>query len=360
MKELSRAPSINMDRDQYLELEKIALGAFSPLSGFMSKIEFDSVVKSMRLPTGDVFTLPVILDIDESNAKEIQLSKNVDLIYDGEIVGRIYPTDFFKCDRSDVARQVYGTDDLRHPGVRNFFNLKPVFVGGRVELINRIQSDISSYELTPLQTKKIFEERGWRRIVGFQTRNVPHRAHEYLLRIALEYSDGLFIQPLVGRKRTGDYSPEAIMMGYRALIGKYIPEGRVLLGVLSTQMRYAGPREAIFHAIVRRNYGCTHFIVGRDHAGVDNWYGLYEAHELTKKFDGDLGIEIMRLKGPFYCVKCDSIATENTCAHAYTEFAQNISGTYMRGILSSGGHPNSNLMRDEVVKSLINVKCFID
>lgn len=226
--------------------------------------------------------------------------------------------------------------------------------------MKRPEFDISSHELTPFESKAIFLERKWDRVVGFQTRNVPHRAHEYLLRIALEHADGLFVQPLVGKKHAGDYTPEAIFRGYQALIGGFLPKDRVLFGVLSTQMRYAGPREAVFHAIVRRNYGCTHFIVGRDHAGVGDWYGLYDAHDLTKKFEGELGIQIMRLKGPFYCSICDGIATENTCAHTDCGCTQQISGTYMRAILSSGELPDKKLMRHEVVSALAGIDCFID
>jgi sulfate adenylyltransferase len=351
--------AITIDRDQYLELEKIALGAFSPLTGFMSKLEFESVIENMRLPAGDVFSLPVVLDIDELCAREVRNCSVVDLIFEGRLVGRINPTDYFTCDRVYCAKKIYGTDDAKHPGVKNFYDLKSIFVGGKIELFERAQFDISLDELTPSEAKQIFRLKGWERIVGFQTRNVPHRAHEYLLRVALEQSDGLFVQPLVGRKRIGDYQPQAIMSGYRALIGEFLPKERVVLGILSTQMRYAGPREAIFHAIIRRNYGCTHFIVGRDHAGVGDWYGLYDAHELTRKFDGDLGIEIMRLMGPYYCPKCDCIATKNTCAHDEIDFIEQISGTYMRSILKNGNHPDSHLMRQEVVDSLKGIDCFI-
>ena len=358
--QVSKVTSITIDRDQYLELEKIGLGAFSPLTGFMNESEFCSVVKDMRLPSGEVFSLPVVLDVDESCAAEIRNCAVVDLVFAGVLVGRIFPSDYFKCARADAAKRIYGTDDASHPGVRNFYNLKPVFVGGEIELVERARFDISGDELTPQETRRIFQSKGWKRIVGFQTRNVPHRAHEYLLRVALEHSDGLFVQPLVGRKRVGDYKPEAIMHGYRILIAEFFPIERVVLGVLSTQMRYAGPREAVFHAIIRRNYGCTHFIVGRDHAGVGNWYGLYDAHELTRKFDGDLGIEIMRLKGPYHCSRCDGIVTENTCPHAQTDYVEEISGTYMRRILNSGSRPDPHLMRQEVVDSLEGMSCFIE
>jgi sulfate adenylyltransferase len=360
MSEESGMNSIVIDRDQYLELEKIGLGAFAPLTGFMNEKQFISVVEKLRLPTDAVFSLPVILDIEETTASIIRNSEEVDLIFNNALVGRLRPSDFFSCDRQEAAKKIYGTDNPAHPGVKHFYELKPIFVGGEVELLQRANFDISADELTPDETKNIFRERRWERVVGFQTRNVPHRAHEYLQRIALEYADGLFVQPLVGRKRAGDYTPEAIMRGYRALIGDFLPAHRVVLGILSTVMRYAGPREAVFHALIRRNYGCTHFIVGRDHAGVGDWYGLYDAHELTRQFDGDLGIEIMRLKGPYHCKKCDGITTENSCSHAGSAFVEQISGTYMRSILSNGSHPDPHLMRQEVVDALKGIQCFIE
>lgn len=351
--------TIELDRDQYLELEKIGLGAFAPLTGFMDQSEFNAVLNTMRLPNGEVFPIPVLLDIDEEQLKNLRNATSIDLMFDGEIVGRLLPRDFFTCDRRCAARKIFGTDDALHPGVRHFYNLKPVFVGGPVELLQRATFDISCDELTPMQTKQIFMERGWNRIVGFQTRNVPHRAHEYLQRVALEHADGLFIQPLVGRKFSGDFTPQAIMTGYRALIGGFFPKDRIVLGILSTVMRYAGPREAVFHAIIRRNYGCTHFIVGRDHAGVGNWYGLYDAHELTRRFDGELGIEIMRLHGPYFCMICDSIVTERTCPHHDTPSAHHISGTFMRSVLTERKQPDSRLMRPEIVSSLDGVELFI-
>jgi sulfate adenylyltransferase len=352
--------TVSINRDQYLELEKIGLGAFAPITGFMNEQEFISVVENMRLPSGSVFTIPVILDIDKITASMICNTEVVDLLFDGKRVGRLWPSDFFSCDRQYVAKNIYGTVDPSHPGVSYFYGLKEIFVGGMVELLQRPNFDISSDELTPQETKKIFRDRGWQRVVGFQTRNVPHRAHEYLQRIALEHADGLFIQPLVGRKRSGDYTPEAIMCGYRALIENFLPPHRVVLGVLSTLMRYAGPREAIFHAIIRRNYGCTHFIVGRDHAGVGNWYGLYDAHALCRQFESDLGIEIMFLKGPYHCRKCYGITTENSCRHTGTDSVEEISGTYMRSILSNGNLPDSHLMRQVVVNALKGTSCFIE
>ncbi len=350
---------LSLNRNQYLELEKIALGAFAPLKGFMNEAQFRSVVETMRLPDGAVFSIPVVLDVEEDVARRLKAARHVDLVHDGEAVGRLWPEDFYGCDRTAAARHVFGTDDINHPGVAYFMALKPVFVGGRVELLRRATFDISTDELTPDETRAAFKTRGWTTVAGFQTRNVPHRAHEYLQRVALEHVDGLFVQPLVGHRRDGDYTPQAVMRGYRALVGSFLPKDRVVLGILSTVMRYAGPREAVFHAIVRRNYGCTHFIVGRDHAGVGGWYGEYDAHALVERFKGELGIEIMRLKGPYFCAICDGIVTEKTCPHRGSDATRAISGTDMRRILVDGATPDARLMRPEIVAALKGVPLFI-
>lgn len=351
-----------LNRDQYLELEKLGLGAFRPLCGFMTEDQFGGVVRDMRLPDGSVFTLPVVLDVSPETAQRLRGRPRVALIYNGQQVGELSPDSFFSCDKPSVVRQVFGTDDSKHPGVQYFSRLGDVFVGGAVTLHRRIRLDISDHELTPEQTRAIFRERGWKKIVGFQTRNVPHRAHEYLQRVALEQADGLFIQPLVGRKKAGDFAPEAVMSAYRTLVDNFFPRDRVVLGILSTVMRYAGPREAVFHALVRRNYGCTHFIVGRDHAGVGDYYGKYDAHALAARFAGELGIEVIALHGPYYCCRCECIVTERTCPHATLapDSIREISGTDMRAILVGGMPPDPVLMRPEIVRSVAGTKLFIE
>ena len=353
---------ITLDREQYLELEKLGIGAFAPLTGFMTVDEFQSVVKTMRLPDGAVFPIPIILDIDVESAAAFRGAARVPLIFEDTQVGEIAPDSFFECDRESAARALYGTDDRNHPGVANFLAKKQIFVGGPTLFQRRVEQDNSQHELTPAETKVEFASRGWERIVGFQTRNVPHRAHEYLQRVALEVCDGLFIQPLVGKRKIGDYTPDAILTGYRKLIADFYRSERVLLGVLSTAMRYAGPREAVFHAIVRRNYGCTDFIVGRDHAGVGDYYDKYAAHELTRRFNGELGIRVLRLHGPYYCSRCDGIASEHVCPHWETapDAITEISGTMIRAMLTSGSQPAPHLMRPEIIKSLSGVKLFIE
>jgi sulfate adenylyltransferase len=353
---------IALNKRQYLELEKIALGAFAPLDGFMADEDFRAVVADMRLASGEVFPLPVVLDVEAGLADRLAVGRTVSLCYDGGAVGEMDVSSIFTCDKDDVAGRLYGTRDAAHPGVAHFFRMGSHFLGGQVRLTRRVQFEFSEHELTPSETRARFANNGWRTVAGFQTRNVPHRAHEYLQRTALELVDGLFIQPLVGYKKRGDYQPRAVLAGYEALLRLCFPPSRVLLGVLSTSMRYAGPREAVFHAIIRRNYGCTHFIVGRDHAGVGGYYGTYAAHDLTHRFDGKLGIEVLRLSGPFYCRRCDGIATEKTCRHVreQPELTHAISGSDMRRLLVGEGAPAPELMRPEVIASLAGMPLFVE
>ena len=351
--------TLQLNRRQYLEFRNIGIGSFAPLKGFMDESEFSSVVETMRLPDGQVFPLPVALDITAKQAKQLGDTEKVTLLFQDKEVGDMEPRSVFTCDKPTVAQQVFGTQDESHPGVSHLMRMGDHFLSGPVRLLEAAVMEFSEYDLTPKQTRALFQKNGWNTIVGFQTRNVPHRAHEYLLRLALEQADGLFIQPLVGIKKRGDYTSQAILEGYEELIGGFLPKERVHLGVLSATMRYAGPREAVFHAIIRRNYGCTHFIVGRDHAGVGNFYGKYEAHQMTRKFDGDLGIEILRFAGPFHCSACGGIVTERTCPHG-PEATEQISGTDVRSMLSGNGKVSPESMRPEVVERLKGLEVFIE
>jgi sulfate adenylyltransferase len=347
---------------QYLELEKLSIGAFAPLKGFMNEEEFVSVSGKMRLPDGAPFALPVVLDVDAKTAAAAKIAGTLTLTCLGETVGELRVQDAFTCDKDKRAKEIFGVDDHAHPGVSHFHAMGTHFLGGPVKLLRRLAFDFSKHELTPEQTRAHFAKMGWKTISGFQTRNVPHRAHEYQQRMALSLTDGLFIQPLIGRKKRGDCRPEAILTAYRALVENFFPANRVLLGVLSTYMRYAGPREAVFHAIIRRNYGCTHFVIGRDHAGVGGYYGKYEAQELAARFDGQLGIEILALPGPFHCRLCGEIVTERVCRHAATrpDAVHEISGTDIRRILVERKAPAPEIMRPEVAASLANVPLFIE
>jgi sulfate adenylyltransferase len=357
-----KSDTLAISKRQYLELRNIGIGSFAPLAGFMTEAEFTSVVETLRLPSGDPFPLPVVLDINDSQRRVYESVDELDLVLDGTLVGSMTPSSFFSCDKEAVARKVFGTVDMAHPGVEHFMSIGDWFVGGSVKLADPYPMEFSRFEMTPSESRAYFQEKGWKSVTGFQTRNVPHRAHEYLLRLALEQTEGLFIQPLVGRKKKGDYAPQAILTAYTTLIDEFLPGDRIALGVLSTAMRYAGPREALFHAIIRRNYGCTHFIVGRDHAGVGDYYGKYAAHELVSLFDGELGIAILKFHGPFYCQRCDGIVTERTCAHIVTEpeLTQQISGTDMRAILSEERVCPSELMRPRVLSSIHGMPIFIE
>lgn len=352
---------IELTHDQFLEAEKLSLGAFYPLKGFMDERDFSSSLSNGYLSNGEIFPIPIFLDLKDSTAKMAQKFSEVDLVYAGRKVGIMRPSGAYLWDKEKFCHQILGTNDARHPGVVHFHGLNEVLLGGEVEILVRPHFDFSKYELTPDETAIAFKRKGWTKIAGFQTRNVPHRAHEYLQRIALELVDGILIHPLIGKKKAGDYTTKAIISGYEALIDNYLPAKRVLLATLSTVMRYAGPREAVFHALVRRNYGCTHFIVGRDHAGVGNFYGKYAAHDYIAEFEKDLKIEILRLHGPFYCRKCDGIATEKTCSHSESapELCTEISGTIVRKIIANNEDVDSRYMRREVVNALDKNNLFI-
>jgi len=353
---------LTINRHQYLELEKIALGAFSPLMGFMTEEEFENVVERMRLLNGSPFPLPVVLDVSEERIRAIREAEQLTLVHQGCSVGEMKIQSLYCIDKVKAAERIYGTADPAHPGVGHFFRLGEYFLGGPVRLLKRIRFEFSDHEWSPQETRCVFAQRGWKTIVGFQTRNIPHRAHEYLLRLALEFADGLFIQPIVGFKQQGDYTTSAVLTAYRTLIEGFLPKERVFLGVLSTAMRYAGPREALFHALIRRNYGCTHFIIGRDHAGVGSYYGTYAAHELVSLFKRELGIEILRMHGPFYCRRCDGVATEKTCPHweLSPDQVRHISGTEVRTLFSKREEIPPELMRPEIVKSVSGLSLFIE
>lgn len=356
------APVFILDPWQYLEFEKLALGAYAPLHGFMTGAAFDAVVETLHLPDGAVFPLPIVLEMSGEEARRLGRAGKVELRFRDRSVGWLFPEDVFFRDKRPAAGKVFGVDDPAHPGVRQFLRGEGHFVGGRVELVERASFAFSAFEGTPAATRAVFQARGWRTVAGFQTRNVPHKAHEYLLRLALEMVDGLFIHPLVGWKKRGDYAPEAVLTSYQQLIADFLPSDRVHLGVLSAAMRYAGPREAVFHALVRRNYGCTHFIVGRDHAGVGGYYDTYASQRLAQALEPELGIAILPFAGPFYCERCGMIATERTCPHRRTDpgSVHEISGTLIRGTLVEGLACDPRFIRPEIVQGLRGRTIFIE
>jgi sulfate adenylyltransferase len=317
----------------------------------MDSKDYRSVVENMKLSDGTIWTIPISLDISEDIFHKIISLKELILTFGGKDVGLIEIEDIYKVDEGDIAK-VYKTEDINHPGVKKERARSIYRVGGKSRLLDL---NLIKNTLNPKKVKRVFLDNGWNTIVGFQTRNVVHRAHEYLQRIGLEFCDALFINPLVGWKKLGDFSEKAVNNGYNAMIEKYYKGLNVYFDTLKTPMRYAGPREAIFHAIIRKNLGCTHFIIGRDHAGVGDYYGKYEAHELALKIikDNSLGIELLLLKEPYYCNICEQMVSENCCSHSDII---RISGTKIRKMLSDGKAPSKIFMREEVAKEIIKLK----
>ena len=353
--------SINLNFYQYNELEKICWKSFFPVQSFMSSKDLKSVINNYYLRDGNFFPLPIFLDINDETKKRIKNKDKVDLFFKNKKVGSILIDDIYKIDKQIYCSKIFGTNSMRHPGVNFFINSNEWFVGGKVSLSNFLLKDKEISELRPNEVKQIFKKKKWKTIVGFQTRNIPHRAHEYLHRVALEFVDGLYINPFVGWKKKGDYTPKAISKGYNHYVRKFINSNRVFLNLSRMNMRYAGPRESLFHALIRRNYGCTHFIIGRDHAGVGNFYQKYDAHNLASKFEGEIGIKIMKLCGPFYCKICDGIVTEKTCNHKKSKSnIFEISGTYIRNILLKKGKIDNRFIRKEILKSLDKTQIFIE
>jgi sulfate adenylyltransferase len=348
----SRLPSLVLTAAEAADLRALATGAYSPLSGFLGAKDHQAVVESMRLADGTLWPIPVCLGLPDG----VRVDGGRLLLRDasGQLLGVLEVTEVFQRDRQLEAELVYGTADPAHPGVARVLAAPALAVAGPVQaVVAPLAGPVGARALTPSETRAAFAERGWATVVGFQTRNPVHRAHEYLMKCALEMVDGLLLHPLVGPTKDGDVPAEVRMGAYQAVLG-YFPADRVLLAALVAPMRYAGPREAVLHALVRKNYGCTHFIVGRDHAGVGSYYGTFQAQQLLASLDAEeLGIVPLRFDNAFYCRRCLAMATGKTCPHPAEEHVA-LSGTQVRAMLAAGQLPPAEFSRPEVARLLID------
>jgi len=346
-------PAVVLSNAHLCELDAIGCGLYSPLTGFMIEAEYERVVDAMRLPDGTVWSVPVVLPVPRGDFETIKhgmvLALNGE---DGITYGLIEVKDAFERDLEHEASAVYGTTDAEHPGVSRLLAESPTVVGGDIHLLERAPITSHPNNLDPAETRRAFAERDWKTVVAFQTRNPIHRAHEYLQKCALESVDGLFINPLIGDTKEGDIPADVRMQCYEALLNEYYPGDRVTLGTFPIPMRYAGPREAIHHAICRRNYGCTHIIIGRDHAGVGNYYGTYDAQRIFDRFDSrELGIVPLRFEHAYFCKRCGQMVSSKTCPHSKEDHVF-LSGTKVRALLAEGKELPGEFTRPEVAEIL--------
>jgi sulfate adenylyltransferase len=347
--DLDRLETIQLTSRELSDLDMLASGALSPLEGFLGRQDYERVVEEMRLGSGLAWALPVCLAVDDAPAGDrVALADG-----SGRVLAVLEVDEVFDYDKEREADRCFRTTDVEHPGVARLYDQKPRYLAGRVTVFERAEPPFPQLGLDPSETRELFAERGWRRVVGFQTRNPIHRAHEYLTKGALETVDGLLIHPLVGDTKSDDVPAETRVACYRVLLEGYYPADRVVLSAFPAAMRYAGPREAIWHAICRKNYGCSHFIVGRDHAGVGSYYGTYDAQLIFDEFEPhELDIEPMFFEHAFWCRACGQMATPKTCPHGGDDHVF-LSGTKVRELLAAGELPPGEFSRPEVAEVLI-------
>ncbi len=347
-------PRVQLDERATSDLVMIAIGGFSPISGFMGQDDYLGVVKDMRLASGAPWSIPVTLSVTSEVAEPLEVDSLVRLDNrDGKFIGVLQLTQKYSYDKKLEAKNVYRTDEDKHPGVKVIYQQGEINLAGPVWLLKREQHPhFPKYQIDPAASRAMFKEKGWKTVVGFQTRNPIHRAHEYIIKCALEIVDGLFLHPLVGATKSDDIPADVRMRCYEIMMENYFPQDRVVLAINPSAMRYAGPREAIFHALIRKNYGCTHFIVGRDHAGVGDYYGTYDAQEIFSEFDPEeLGITPLKFEHAFYCTRTEQMATAKT-SPATKEERIHLSGTKVRAMLREGKTPPPQFSRPKVAEEL--------
>ena len=357
LSESREMPYLKASNETIEDINNIAHGVFSPLKGFMGENEVESIIKFDRLPNDIPWTIPITLDVSEEIAD--QFSEGDDIaVFNGnsEVFAVLHLEEKFPYKKREVAQSVFQTLDMEHPGVANVMQANDILLSGKISLLNTEIKQFKEFTFYPEETRRMFKERNWKSVVGFQTRNVPHIGHEFVQKTALNLVDGLFINPIIGKKKKNDFLDPVILGAYKILIQNYYPESKTMLGILRTRMRYAGPKEAIFHAIMRKNFGCTHFIVGRDHAGVGNYYGPFDAHVIFDKFP-DLRIQPICFRSFFICKKCNGVVSDKTCPHVNTEYQHLISGRKIRAMLMNKQLDGlTEYIRPEVAKYLLSQK----
>lgn len=332
------------------DAELLAHGGYAPLTGFMTEEQYESVLETMRLPNGDVFTLPIVLPVDDGVRAHVRLGQTVVIESDTGLLAQVRVTGLFTRDLQREARQVYGTESREHPGVAVLLDQPTGVVAGPVTILRAAPLGYPE-PAWPHEVRALIEQRGWRTVTFFQTRNPTHRAHEQMLKLALEQTDGIVLHPLVGPTKSDDVPPDIRMQAYRTLIEEYFPTDRILLATFGAAMRYAGPREAVFHGLVRRNYGATHFIVGRDAAGVGDFYGPDDARQLFERLAEPMGLSPLTFDKIGYCPKCQGMASKRSCPHQEQWFS--MSGTMVRSLLAKGERPPVEVMRPEIADILV-------
>ncbi|MCC7351290.1 MAG: sulfate adenylyltransferase [Phycisphaerales bacterium] len=354
--EAKSLPSITLSTRESFDLEMIAIGAFSPLTGFMGKADFEGVCKNMRLANGVVWPIPVTLCPPDDVSAKVSVGQKVALKDDkGRLLGILTIQEKYAHDKNLEIPNVYKTEEEAHPGVKIIKNQGNTCLAGPIDVITPThEPEFSDYRLPPAKTREAFEDKGWSTVAAFQTRNPIHRSHEYLTKCALEMTDGLLIHPLVGETKADDIPAQARMDCYKTLVDKYYNKDRTMLSVMPLAMRYAGPREAVLHSLIRKNYGVTHFIVGRDHAGVGNYYGTYDAQKIFDQFDlpKEIGVTILKFEHTAWCKKCEAIVSAKTCPHG-PEDKIAPSGTKVRETLKAGQRPPAEFSRPEIADILI-------